>query len=605
GREAIHKRIDIDRTVGWFTSMYPVVVPCHEDIAESIITTKEMLRKIPNRGLGYGLLQDELPVGPLEVMFNYMGQMDAEAKGKTLRFFSSGKGSADENTVFRKMIVNGGILDGKLQLVIGYNRSYLSRERMESFSERYQAALLAVKDHCIAIKETVRTPSDYRAASLTRTDLSVIQEAVGGSSQVERIYGLTSLQKGMLYHSIAEPESTAYRNQNVFVGQGYADEHLVKEALKLLALRHEVLRTAIIHKEISMPHQVVIREREVEYARTDLTGAEASVQAERVEVIAHGQIQRGFDLAQDPLLRVHHVVLSQDRYQLIWNFHHMIMDGWCLSMVYGDFNRLYQALQQGALPAELTQQIMKDKQDHASYEDYIAWLEQQDQDQGLSYWSDVLAGYEEVAEIKPVYPPEASEQQVERLAITLTPEDRLRIKELTSAHQMTVSNVVETAWGVVLQAYSGQKDVVFGKVTSGRQSDVRGIEDIVGLFINTIPVRVASQEGMHVIELLKEMQQQGSESEQYAYCSLSEIQSQTKQKQHLIQVLYAFENYYVDEKKLTNFTYKITSSRDQPSYNLTLCAYESGEKIVCEMLYNPNVYASEDIVHMLARLEHV
>ncbi|MCY9708645.1 condensation domain-containing protein, partial [Paenibacillus alvei] len=181
---------------------------------------------------------------------------------------------------------------------------------------------------------------------------------------------------------------------------------------------------------------------------------------------------------------------------------------------------------------------IKDKQDRASYEDYIVWLEKQDQEKGMSYWSDVLAGYEEVAEIKPVYTPQASEQQVERLAITLTPEDRLRIKELTSAHRMTVSNVVETAWGIVLQAYSGQKDVVFGKVTSGRQSDVRGIEDIVGLFINTIPVRVASKEGMSVMSLLKDMQQQGSESEQYAYCSLAEIQAQTEQKQHLIQVLY-------------------------------------------------------------------
>ncbi|MEC0249449.1 hypothetical protein P4H65_27080, partial [Paenibacillus chitinolyticus] len=136
---------------------------------------------------------EQLPVRPLEVMFNYMGQMDAEAKGRKLHFFSSGKGSADENTVFRKISVNGGIMDGKLQLVIGYNRSYLSSDRMQSFSERYMAALLAVKDHCIAIKESVRTPSDYRAADLTRTDLSVIQQAVGGSSQVERIYGLTSL----------------------------------------------------------------------------------------------------------------------------------------------------------------------------------------------------------------------------------------------------------------------------------------------------------------------------------------------------------------------------------------------------------------------------
>ncbi|MEC0249603.1 condensation domain-containing protein, partial [Paenibacillus chitinolyticus] len=152
------------------------------------------------------------------------------------------------------------------------------------------------------------------------------------------------------------------------------------------------------------------------------------MQAEMVEAIAYDQIQRGFDLAQDPLLRVHHVVLSKDRYQLIWNFHHIIMDGWCLSTVYGEFNRLYKALQKGALPSDLKKQVIKDKQEQTSYEDYIGWLEKQDQQKGLSYWSDVLAGYEEVAEIKPVYPPQESEQQVQRLAITLTPEDRLRIK---------------------------------------------------------------------------------------------------------------------------------------------------------------------------------
>ncbi|MCY9597329.1 condensation domain-containing protein, partial [Paenibacillus chitinolyticus] len=140
--------------------------------------------------------------------------------------------------------------------------------------------------------------------------------------------------------------------------------------LGLLAIRHEVLRTAIIHKDISMPKQVVIREREVEYERTDLTGVEAVVQAEMVEAIAHGQIQRGFDLAQDPLLRVHHVVLSKDCYQLIWNFHHIIMDGWCLSTVYGEFNRLYTALQKGALTSDLKKQVIKDKQDQTSYEDY-------------------------------------------------------------------------------------------------------------------------------------------------------------------------------------------------------------------------------------------
>ncbi|WP_268640979.1 condensation domain-containing protein, partial [Paenibacillus chitinolyticus] len=606
GREAIHRRIDIDRTIGWFTSVYPIMVACHDEMAESIIATKEMLRKIPNHGFGYGLLYDLLTGSQLPtLLFNYMGQMDAEAKGKKINFLSSSKGLADENKMLSELFINGVISEGKLSFAFRYNRGLFSNDTIQRFAEVYKGCIQSTLTYCMQVEESVPTPSDYHAADLTRADLSVIQQAVGGSSQVERIYGLTSLQKGMLYHSIAEPESTAYRNQNIFIGQGYADEHMVKQALKLLVMRHEVLRTAIIHKNISIPKQVVIRGREVEYERTDLTGVEPSVQAKQVEAIAQDQIQRGFDLEHDPLLRVHHVVLARDRYQLIWSFHHILLDGWSLPIIYGDFNRIYKALEKGALTSTLETQVITEKQYQDSYEDYINWLEKQDQQKGLSYWSDVLAGYEEVAEIKPIYTPQESEQQVQSMAITLSTEDALQLRDLIATHQLTVSNVVETAWGVVLQAYSGQKDVVFGKVMSGRQAEVRGIEGIVGLFINTIPVRVASKESMSILELIQEMQQQGTESEQYAYCSLAEIQAQTVQKQHLIQVLYMFENYYVDEDKLTDFMYEIEYGLDQTNYNLTLCAYEYEGKIVCEIIYNPNVYAREDIAQIVVRLEHV
>ncbi|WP_241752162.1 condensation domain-containing protein, partial [Paenibacillus alvei] len=176
GREPIHKRIDIDRTVGWFTSIYPVVVPCHEDIAESIITTKEMLRKIPNRGLGYGLLQDELPVRPLEVMFNYMGQMDAEAKGRTLHFFSSGKGSADENIVYRKVNINGSLLKEQLHFSIVYDKSKLSAEKIQLFIETFHDCLMATIQFCASQEEVAITISDTDATDLVVDDLQVINE---------------------------------------------------------------------------------------------------------------------------------------------------------------------------------------------------------------------------------------------------------------------------------------------------------------------------------------------------------------------------------------------------------------------------------------------
>ncbi|MGG4399320.1 amino acid adenylation domain-containing protein, partial [Paenibacillus amylolyticus] len=234
----------------------------------------------------------------------------------------------------------------------------------------------------------------------------------------------------------------------------------------------------------------------------------------------------------------------------------------------------------------------------------ILWLEKQDHQKGLSYWSDVLAGYEEVAEIKSIYKPQESEQQVQSMVITLSTEDGLKLSELIAIHHLTLSNVVETAWGVVLQAYSGQKDVVFGKVMSGRQA-VRGTENRGDLFMNTIPVRVTSQEGMRIIELVKEVQKQETESEQFNYCSLFDIQELTEQKQNLIQVLYMFENNVVVESKLTDFRYEIEHGMDPTNYNLTLCAYECEGEIRCELIFNSNVYAREDIAQIAVRLEHV
>ncbi|MGN7765838.1 condensation domain-containing protein, partial [Paenibacillus sp. 22594] len=176
GREPIHKRIDIDRTVGWFTSMYPVVVPCHEDLAESIITTKEVLRRIPNRGFGYGLLQEELPVRPLDIMFNYMGQMDAEAKGKKLHFFGSGKGSADENIVNHKVTINGSLLKEHLHFSIVYDKSKLPAGKMQLFIETFHDCLISTIQFCASQEEVAITISDTDATDLDADDLQVINE---------------------------------------------------------------------------------------------------------------------------------------------------------------------------------------------------------------------------------------------------------------------------------------------------------------------------------------------------------------------------------------------------------------------------------------------
>ncbi|WP_042200931.1 condensation domain-containing protein, partial [Paenibacillus camerounensis] len=513
-----------------------------------------------------------------DIQFNYLGQMDAEAKDGKLSFFSAGKSSADENILPGKVSFNGYISGGRLSLSLAYDKSLYSGVRMEKFTSLYKQSLLEIIEYCLLQKETVKTPSDYSVSDLTGKDLAVIQNAFEKTSRIEDIYALTPLQGGMLFHDIADKESTNYIIQSLFSIGSDVEEEYIQQALQLLALRHDVLRTAIVHENLSKPRQVLLHDREIGYERTDLSGLEQSEQAERIAAIAKGHIKRGFNLEQDPLLRVHYLKASEGSHKLIWNYHHIILDGWCLSLLYGDFNRFYRMLNEGSSRDELEQLVREEKKQNASYGEYIEWLEKQDQEQGLSYWEKLLSDYEETAEIKPVTKPPVTEQQVQREVVKVSGETSTMLFQAAAAHQLTANTLVEAAWGIVLQAYSGTRDVVFGKIVSGRQANVRGIESIVGLFINTIPTRVKSSEDMTAMELLKNLQKQGTESDPYSYCSLAEIQSSSQQKNHLIKVLYVYENYFIDEEKLKagegGLTFALESSREQTNYDITLCAYQ-------------------------------
>ncbi|KOP63616.1 hypothetical protein AMS59_23920, partial [Lysinibacillus sp. FJAT-14745] len=239
-------------------------------------------------------------------------------------------------------------------------------------------------------------------------------------TRVEDIYSLTPLQDGMLFHNIADEKSTGYVNQSVFSIRGDVEEEMIKQALKLLALRHDVLRTAIVYKELSKPRQVLLHDREIGYERTDLSGLDELEQEKTIAHITDCHIQRRFNLQQEPLLRIHYIALGDDSHKLIWNYHHIILDGWCLSMLYGDFNRFYGMLKSGRSLSDLARMVAEEKKQTASYGEYIQWMEKQDRDLGLSYWEDLLADYEETVEIKPVMQPESTDQQVKREIVQLS-----------------------------------------------------------------------------------------------------------------------------------------------------------------------------------------
>ncbi|MEC0249589.1 condensation domain-containing protein, partial [Paenibacillus chitinolyticus] len=428
-------------------------------------------------------------------------------------------------------------------------------------------------------------------------------------SNIENIYSLTPVQEGMLYHKLMNGDSTAYVVQHRFELNGLINEQKVKEAIELVTMKHDVLRTSIVYEKLTMPRQIILKNRTIEYERIDLSDIAAYDRNNKMDMIAQLDVERGFDLQRDSLLRVKLVHFGANQYKMLWTIHHIIIDGWSLSILFSDFKTYYDMLEHGKSLQSIMSIVEADKKRIEKYGDYVKWLEQQNTIEGIAYWEKLLSDYDGTADIKSMEQTPLAVETVSLSEMKLSKEQTASLQNLAATHHITMNTIVETAWGIVLQAYTGSKDVVYGKVISGRHVAIRGIEKIVGPFIVTIPARIRYTEDDRVVEVLHSTQLQGTQSTAYSYCPLQQIMSLTKQKSELIKYLYAFENYELDETLLTQHSeglgLKIEAYREQTDYDLVLIVnYEHGY-LRFQMQYASNHYGSKEIEAMLLRLQVV
>ncbi len=605
GREEIHKEILIDRTVGWFTSMYPVVIKSKRSFRETVIDTKDMLRRVPNHGLGYGLLHTPKALDA-DIYFNYLGEMKAQKKTDNSVSYSTGLNIAVDNRLPGNINFNGSVLDDRLYFAITYDVQLYSKEKMQALADAYEKKLNAVIKYCASRQTSEKTVTDYTGSILTNDELENINEIYGA---VEDIYPLTGLQEGMLFYNLQAQYSTSYVVQSLYNLRGDLKPEYVEKALELLVRRHDVLRTAIVYHGVTRPYQVILGERLAEYKELDVSDMQEAEQEAAVEETVSSDLNRGFDLEKDSLARMTLIKRGDNWYQLIWNIHHIVMDGWCLSMMFGDFLQYYYKLNDGNAFDALMEQVSVENKNAPKFSMYMKWLEKQDKEEGLTYWRELLDGYENSARIEPMGSQEPSEKQMERIATVLSKDVTKELNAIAVKNKVTMNTVAECLWGLVLQNYNNSDDVVFGKVVSGRNADIKGIENMVGLFANTIPVRCTKKEGMSFDTLLKDMQLAANTAGNYDYCTLSDIQNQSELGQELIKTLFVFENYYVDAEKLQAKDEKlqitVESAREQTNYALTISANYNGEALGFDIMYNPNEYGTYDIQNILERIEFV
>jgi amino acid adenylation domain-containing protein/non-ribosomal peptide synthase protein (TIGR01720 family) len=612
GREEVVEGIDVSRTVGWFTSIYPVLLTLGGGgIGEELKGVKERLRGIPGRGLGHGLL---LHVGSADarrrlgalpragVSFNYSGQFDQALDGEGMLGAPGGPiGEPFSRRAKRShpLSVNSYVVEGRLQVVLTYSENRHERETIERLGESYARELEAIIAHCASAEAGGHTPSDFPLARLGQEALDRVTQPYG---KVEDIYPLAPLQQGLLFHTIYAPTSGTYIEQLNCRLEGELNVRAFKEAWQRAIDRHTIFRTAFVWEGLDAPLQVVCKEAGLLWQEEDWSGLAESGWQERLASFLEAEARRDFDLSRPPLMRFVLLRRGDDSYEFVWSHHHLLMDGWCTSLLLNEVFRLYEAFCKGE-DARLERVY--------PYRDYIAWLLKQDQSKAERFWRETLKGFTSPTQITAGGSgadgdggEEAGEEE-----ILLPTELSARLQAFAQGHQLTLNTMVQGAWALLLSRYSGEDDVVFGVTVSGRPAELVGIETRIGLFINALPLRVSVSADEALVPWLRQLQRHLTDLRQYEYSSLSQIQgwSEVPNGQQLFDSLLVFQNYPVDRslsEKKVGLRAGAVNTIHKTNYPITLTAVP-GERILLQVSYDGPRFDGATADRMLGHLRRL
>lgn len=377
--------------------------------------------------------------------------------------------------------------------------------------------------------------------------VTATEEKAINKSDIEDIFGLSPMQEGMLYETLLHANTGAYHVQMDCRLTGTIHVAHFFAAWRLLCKRHSILRSAFMHEGIEKPVQVVLKTREPECQFFDLReddnasgsgkgDCDASTKnGSTVEQYLTIDLAKGFDLQRDSLMRLSLFRVAETEFRFVWCFPHILIDAWSMGVVTKELGVIYRQLcLEGIVEQSLASVV--------PWKNYIKWLKAQNPLLAKNYWQEYLSGYGEI--VKLPWRKSAPNGYVEaEQTISLGAELSERIASLASEQRTTINNVFQAVWGLVLSRLTGEKEVAFGTVVSGRQAQLTGIEDIVGLFINAVPVRVTPFNDMTILELIAQMQNETVASFNFQYLPLADIQQVSGLGRELFDHLLIFENY--------------------------------------------------------------
>lgn len=415
---------------------------------------------------------------------------------------------------------------------------------------------------------------------------------------IQDIHELSPLQYGVLFHCIYSPELTSlYLVQFGLTLRGNLNVVAFHRAWQELVNRHTSLRTSFYWEDIEKAVQIVYEQVKVSIEQHDWRGIDSVEQHKRLKFFMETDRKQGFDLSQEPLMRLTLFRLADHHYEFIWSIHFIIADGWSTALIFQEVSQLYQAFCQSKDVSFATS---------SSFRDYIAWLQKQDLSKAEVFWRQKLKGLKSPTRLTHLYADNSSNRQerVDYQITYLSEADTVALRSFAQQHKLTMFTILQGVWAFLLSYYSCERKVVYGCTVAGRPVDLKEADLMIGMLINSLPVWIDVDSDQYLLHWLKRLQGQLVEMRQYEYTPLVEIQgwSEVPRDQPLFESIIVFEKLNEVSVNWEDIECEFHSNFYWTNYPLNLVIYPSS-KLGIEIAYHSHRFNAETIIGIVEHFE--
>ena len=598
GRDELIGDCNVSRTLGWFTSAYPVILNVPDDNLSlfELIEYDQYLKTIPANGISYGILTSARKIGVDDkkvlpnVDFNYLGEFYSTtslSENSLIAISKKFHGDEDNSNLERKvdLIINAQVLDNELILNITFSKERFDVKSLIEFTDNYKNVLIDYSKLLSLSEHTYTVPTDFTYNKISIANILDLKKRYG---EIDDIYELTPMQLGLMYLSSSGISSDAYFEQFEYKLQGDLNIDLYRFAFSETISSVDVLRSVFRDDIGDIPLQIIRNTSEIEFTYSELDYLDLESE---LDCLKKNDKVRGFKLDNGPLIRLQVFKIGFENYYVLWSTHHIILDGWSMNKLIIEFNNRFISL--------LKNEDFSKFCSLPKFSNYLKHLRNIDVFEGLRYWDNYLLGYDTFVQL-PGFKNQNSDYLYAEYCFNFPESTSHKLINFAAKSKVSLSALMQTIWGLILSKYNNCNDVVFGTIVSGRNIKLPEVENIIGLLINMVPVRLKYDSFETFDQIIQKFNNLFISGEEFHFQQLSEIQRRINQGINLINHFTVFENY--PENKIDsastdnlygwgNLVKGSEKVLEQNTYDFSI-VFEPSTNFGIKICYNSNSYNS-------------